>query len=184
MSYSLPLFIAYLLLVIAAIYVANRKAEAKRAVIRKCFNLEDSQVRSTSHQDPRLRRLTMLAWSLAFVVAGILLFPVVVLGDYIWVQAPLIELLSLIVGAAAIRVTGMMNWYLECYITDFKSYYLALLFTAFAIVLGNGSYAVPMMPLGLIAQAAAFIFMLPAIYLLVRPILTEEGYYEEVGSSS
>jgi membrane protein YdbS with pleckstrin-like domain len=166
------------------IILARKSTETKRAVIKKLFNMEDSQIRSTSHDDPRIRKFTSAGWALAFVMAGVILAPIVTLGDNIWTQIltiVVIELCFLLVGLVVIRACRIMNWYLECYICDFKFYRIGFVLIVLAIILGNISYFVPMYPSGLVFQLAAFGVMAAAMYFMISPILKETKYYTEAG---
>lgn len=180
MNFSIIILLLYLALLGGMLFWARRSTESKRAVIKKRFNWEDHQIRSTGYDDPRIRKFTSTGWSLAFVMAGVLLVPAAGFGDDIWVQILVVlalELGFLLVGFVVIREVGIMNWYLECYICNFQFYLKALGLTILAIVLGNVALLVPFNPFGLLAQVAAVGIMAVALYFMVSPIQKEEKYY-------
>ena len=183
MNFSIIIFFLYLVLLGWMLFSARRSTETKRAMIKVLFNIEDNQIRSTGYDDPRIQKFTLAGWSLAFVMAGVLLGPAVALGDNIWVQVLVLSTLELgflMVGLVVMRTARIMNWYLECYLCNFQFYKKGFALTIFAIIFGNTAYAVPMVPLGLAVQMAAVIIMTVAMYLMISPIQNEMKYYTNV----
>ena len=173
-------------ILVGMLFLARRGTYSKRAVIKKRFNLEDSQIRSTSYNDTRIQKFTLAGWSIAFVMAGLLLVPTVALGADIWVLILYIfalELGFLLVGLVVIKEAGIMNWYLECYICNFQFYKKGLGLAVLAIVLGNVAFAIPFNPFGLVVQLAAVGVMAVALYSMISPSLDEMKYYIEVGTA-
>lgn len=182
MNFSIIILFLYLALLGGMLFWARRSTESKRAAIKKYFSWEDHQIRSTGYDDPRIRKFTSTGWSLAFVMAGVLLVPIVGFGDSIWVQILVviaIELAIFLVGLVVIKEVGIMNWYLECYVCNFKFYRNALGLTIVALFLGNVALLVSFIPLGLVLQTAAVAIMAIALYFMVSPILKEDKYYTQ-----
>jgi hypothetical protein len=164
------------------LFWARRSTESKRAAIKRYFSWEDHQIRSTAYDDPRIRKFASTGWSLAFVMAGVLLVPIVGFGDSIWVQilaVIVIESVMFLVGLVVIKEAGIMNWYLECYICNFKFFLKALGLTMLALVLANVAFLVSFIPLGLVLQAAAVAIMAIALHFMISPIQKEEKYYTQ-----
>jgi hypothetical protein len=186
LNFSIIIFILYSAILVGMLFLARKSTYSKRVVIKKLFNLEDSQIRSTGYDDTRIRKFTSAGWSIAFVMAGVLLVPTVALGADIWVLIPSIlaeELVFLLMGLVVIREAGIINWYRECYISNFQFFKTGLGLSMLAIVLGNVAFAIPFNPLGLLVQMAAVGVMVVALYSMISPILGEMKYYTEVGTA-
>ena len=187
MNFGIIILFLYLALLSGMLFWARRSTGSKRAAIKRYFSWEDHQIRSTAYDDPRIRKFASIGWSLAFVMAGVLMVPIIGFGDSIWVQVLAviaIELAMFLVGLVVIKELGIMNWYLECYICDFKFFLTALGLTIFALVLVNVALLVSFIPLGLVLQAAAVAIMAIALHFMVSPILKEEKYYTQKGQGT
>ncbi len=162
---------------------ARKSAHSKRVAIKKYFNWEDHQIRSTGYNDPRIRKYTSIAWSFAFVMAGIIAVPFIAFigfGDSIWLQILAIctvELACFVAGLVIMKWIGIIDWYLECYICNFKLFKAAFILTIAAIILGNVSLIMSFDPFGLLVQLAAVGIMAIALYFMISPILEEKKYY-------
>ncbi len=180
MNFSIIAFLLYLALLGGTLFWARRSTESKRAMIKEHFKWEDHQIRSTGYDDPRIRKFTLTGWSLAFVMAGVLLIPVADFGDSIWTQILVVlgmEFGFLLAGLLIIKEVGIVNWYLECYVCNFHFYLKALGSIILAIFIANIALFIPFNPFGFVAQMMAVGVMAIALYFIISPILREEIYY-------
>jgi hypothetical protein len=175
----LLLSVIYLVCLIGAIVLAKREVNAKRDVIKNKFGLEGQSI-CDAYAEPKMGKLTMLSWALAFVFAGVLVQTWIISGSSltsIWLQTLLIELGFLIIGLLVFKIADIGSWYTECFATSHKPYYYSIIIMAAAIIFSNVSYVLPMFFGGIAAQVAAILLMLLALGFLIWPIHIEHQYY-------
>jgi hypothetical protein len=186
LNFSIFIVILYLALLSGMLFWAKKSTDLKRAAIKKYFNWEDHQIRSTGYDDPRIRKYVSTGWSLAFVMVAIFMAPIAGFGETIWVQilaVLAIESLFFIAGLIVIKRIGLINWYLECFICNFQFSQKAFILTTLAIFIANIALIVPFDPFGMGAQLIGVVIMAIALYFMVSPILKEKKYYLDRNSS-
>ena len=175
------LFLMYLVLLSMALLLAWINTGTKRIIIKKRFSLDENQMKALVHTDPMLKSFAILDWSMAFVFAGVLLVPTVVFGENVWLVTTILELAFMILGLLVVRLVNITDWYMECFLVNFRYYWSSLILTFAAILAGNAVYAINMQPYGIIAELAAMSLMSLSLLLLISPLLSEWRFYTESG---
>jgi len=174
------LFLIYFVLLSIALLLAWISTGTKRRIIKKRFLLDETHMKALD-TDPMLKKFVILDWSMAFVFAGFLLVPAVVFGENVWLVTTILELAFIVLGLLVVRLVNITDWYMECFIVDFRYYWSSLILTFAAILTGNVVYAINMRPYGIIAELVAMSLMSLSLLLLISPLLSEWRFYTESG---